>query len=325
MKIWYFWEGNLTSDEPEAYETRRLLEVGRARGHDVQVYSPNQFKFLIGCDGTQNIFVDGNPTPYPDIVVPRLGSASSYLCFSILRHLERNNVIVVSPSAAIDLASDKLQTMQILAQKKIPIPKTMFARCPVDSSIITSQIGYPVVVKTLRGTQGGGVYLSETTESLRNLSELLASQGFDTSPVLFQEFIKTSHGRDIRAFCVGGKVVACMQRKSTDGSFKSNITRGGVGEPVEITPEMEKISLDTSNALGLEIAGIDLLYTEDGFKVCEANSSPGFKGLEKFCKVDAADAIYNYLETRYTKEKKQEGNVVQAFFGKLFKGRNNAA
>lgn len=321
MKIWFFWEGNLNPDDPEAYETLKLLEVGRARGHDVQVLSPNQLNFLVGADGDQNVFLNGTPSNRPDIIVPRMGSMSNYLCYSILRHMERNNVLVVNSSASIEMASDKLHTMQVLAQKKIPIPKTMFSRCPVDSSLISQQMGYPVVVKTLRGTQGGGVYLSENADSLRDLSELLIHQGYDTAPVLFQEFIESSRGRDIRAFCVGGKVLASMQRTSTDGSFKSNLTRGGVGAPVDITPEIEKIALDTCQALGLEIAGIDLLYTESGFKICEANSSPGFRGLEKFCKVDAATAIYEYIESCYEKSKvTKNNNVVQAFFGKLFKG-----
>lgn len=326
MKIWYIWEGDINSEIPGTYEIRRLLEVGLSRGHDVQILSPGQFKILVGGSVDQNVFIDGKGQERPDLIMSRMGAASTYLSISIIRHMWQHGVVVVNDADAIERAIDKMFTMHVLADKGIPIPKTMFARCPVDSNVVTQQIGYPVIVKTLKGTQGGGVFLCETPDSLRDLSEILVHQGADVSPVLFQEFIATSRGRDIRVFCVGGKVLACMERKSTDGSFKSNITRGGVGQPVEITPEISKIALDTCNALGLEIAGIDLLYTEDGYRVCEANSAPDFRGLEKFCQVDVPKSIYEYIEARYAKEKMpQKGNVVQAFFKKWVGGLKHVA
>lgn len=324
MKIWYIWEGDIHGDVPGTYEINRLSEAGRLRGHDVQVLSPGQFKILVGGDADQNVFINSQGAERPDVIMSRMGAASTYLSISVMRHMLRHGVTVINSADSIERAIDKLFTMQVLSERNIPIPKTMFAKCPVDSEAVTKQIGYPVIVKTLKGTQGGGVFLCETPDSLRDLSEILVHQGSDDSPVLFQEFIATSRGRDIRAFCVGGKVLACMERKSTDGSFKSNITRGGVGQPVDITPEISKIAIDTCTALGLEVAGIDLLYTDDGYKVCEANSAPDFKGLENFCKVDVPKAIYDYIETKYAKEKPAKGNVVQAFFGRWLKGLNAA-
>lgn len=316
MKIWYIWEGDINGEVPGTYEIKRLQDIGQSRGYDVQILSPGQFKILVGSSTDQNVFIDGKGEERPDVIMSRMGAASTYLSISIIRHMSRHNVIVINNAGAIERAIDKMFTMQVLAEKKIPIPKTMFAKCPVDSEVITRQIGFPVIVKTLKGTQGGGVFLCETPDAVRDLSEILVHQGFDDSPVLFQEFIETSRGRDIRAFCVGGKVLACMERKSTDGSFKSNITRGGVGQPVPITPEISKIAIDTCEALGLEVAGIDLLYTADGYKVCEANSAPDFKGLETFCKVDVPNAIYDYIESRVAKERAPKGNVVQSFIKK---------
>ncbi|OFW87042.1 MAG: hypothetical protein A3J37_02265 [Alphaproteobacteria bacterium RIFCSPHIGHO2_12_FULL_45_9] len=324
MRIWYLWEGDINGEVPGTYEIKRLQEAGRARGHEVEILSPNQFKILIGGCADQNVFIDSKGSERPDVIMSRMGAASTYLSISIIRHMWRHNVVVINNAGAIEKAIDKLFTMQVLAEKGISTPKTMFAKCPIDAEVVAKQIGYPVIVKTLKGTQGGGVFLCETQDSLRDLSEILVHQGADNSPVLFQEFVATSRGRDIRAFCVGGKVLACMERKSTDGSFKSNITRGGVGEPVLITPEITKIAIDTCEALGLEVAGIDLLFTDDGYKVCEANSAPDFKGLETFCKVDVPSAIYDYIESKYAKEKQQKGNVVQAFFDRLIKGRHAA-
>lgn len=324
MKIWYIWEGDINGEVPGTYEIKRLQEAGRIRGHEVEILSPGQFKILVGADKDQNVFIDGKGSERPDVIMSRMGAASTYLSISIIRHMRRNNVLVINTAHAIEKAIDKLYTMQVLAERGISIPKTMFAKCPIDAEVVAKQIGYPVIVKTLRGTQGGGVFLCETQDSLRDLSEILVHQGSDDTPVLFQEFIATSRGRDVRAFCVGGKVLACMERKSTDGSFKSNITRGGVGEPVPITPELTKIALETCDALGLEVAGIDLLFTDKGYTVCEANSAPDFKGLETFCKVDVPKAIYDYIEAKAAKEKPQKSNVVQAFFGRLIKGLNAA-
>jgi gamma-F420-2:alpha-L-glutamate ligase len=302
MKIWFLRDGEAKGDA-QTYEMNRFIEVGEKRGHIVRFFDPGQFKILCGTDDPENIFVDSIARDKPDVIMSRMGSATTYLGLSVLRHMLRNGVMVINRASAVEATIDKLRSMQILAEKNIPIPKTMFARCPVDSELIMRKIGYPVVVKTLKGTQGGGVYLSETPERLRDLSELLVHQGFDHSPVLFQEFIESSHGRDLRVFVVGRKILACMERKSTDGSFKANISRGGAGKQIAVTPQIEKIVLDTCDALNLEIAGVDLLYTEDGFKVCEANVSPGFEGLEKYCDVSAPDAIYAYIEARMAKER----------------------
>ncbi len=316
MKIWYLWEGQLDGEVPGSYEMRRLMEVGQKMGHEVRCFDPRQIKILCGDSGEHvNIFVDGLGREKPDVVMARMGSATTYLCHAVLRHMLRNGVTVVNHSQSVENAADKLRCMQILADKNVPIPRTMFARCPVDSELITQKIGYPVIVKTLKGTQGGGVFLAETADKLRDLSEILVHQGVDDAPVLFQEFIAGSSGRDIRAFVVGGKVLACMERKSTDGSFKSNITRGGVGTPVEVTPAIEKIAVSTAEALGLEVAGIDLLYSDDGsFKICEANSAPDFRGLEKFCNVSVPEAIYDYMAEKHRKhlrENAKKGSFLQ--------------
>ncbi len=319
MKIWYLWEGQLDGEVPGSYEMRRLLEVGQSLGHDVRVFDPRQVKILCGDSDHVNIFVDGLGREKPDVVMARMGSATTYLCHAVLRHLLRNGVVVINHSSAVENAADKLRCMQILADKNIPIPRTMFAKCPVDSELVTQKVGYPVIVKTLKGTQGGGVFLCETADKLRDLSEILVHQGIDDTPVLFQEFIAGSSGRDIRAFVVGNKVLAAMERKSTDGSFKSNITRGGVGTPVPVTPAIEKIAVETAQALGLEVAGIDLLYSDDNsFKICEANAAPDFRGLEKFCNVSVPEAVYEYISEKHRKhlrENAKKSGFLQRIMG----------
>jgi gamma-F420-2:alpha-L-glutamate ligase len=116
--------------------------------------------------------------------------------------------------------------------------------------------------------------------------------------LIFQEFIKSSHGTDLRVVTVGGRVVGAMKRTSSDGNFKSNYSRGGTVQKYEITPEIEWLVLEISRKLDLDIAGIDLLLDHDGFKICEVNSSPGFKGLEKACEKNIAKEIISFVKYR---------------------------
>ena len=296
MKIWLLFEGPYDGDKPGQYEIRRFIEEGEKRGYDVKVFGPSQFDLKCPMDGNKTIYVDSQPQELPDVVIPRMGVGTTYLGLAVLRHLRRAGVVVLNRAAAVAAVADKLHTFQVLSLDGMPLPKTIFGKCPIDVDLIEKELGFPVVVKTLKGTQGSGVYLSESADNLRDLTGLLTNDGDESLPVIFQEFIKVSSGRDLRVFVVGGKCIACMERSATDGSFKANISRGGVGRRVEITPEMERIALDVCRVLDLEIAGVDLLYSETGYLICEANSAPDFKGLERFCQVDVPQIIFNHAE-----------------------------
>ncbi len=306
MKVWILFEGPYDGDKPGQYEVRRFLEVGAQRGYDVKVFGPSQFDLKCPMDGRNAVWVDSQPQELPDVVIPRMGVATTYLGLAVLRHLRRAGVAVLNRAAAVAAVADKLHTFQVLSLEDMPLPKTIFGKCPVDVDLLEKELGFPVVVKTLKGTQGSGVYLSETPENLRDLTGLLTNDGDESLPVVFQEFIKVSAGRDLRVFVVGKKCVACMERSATDGSFKANISRGGVGKNVEITPEMEKLALDVCRVLDLEIAGVDLLYNDQGFLICEANSAPDFKGLEKFCNVDIPTLIFDHAQTMLRQSKPQQ-------------------
>jgi gamma-F420-2:alpha-L-glutamate ligase len=116
--------------------------------------------------------------------------------------------------------------------------------------------------------------------------------------LIFQEFIKTSFGKDLRVVTVGGRVIGAMVRNSVDGSFKANYSRGGQIRKFEITPEIEWLVLEISRILDLDIAGIDLLFDAEGFKICEVNSSPGFEGLELACEKNIAKEIIQFVKLR---------------------------
>lgn len=309
MKVWFLFEGPYDGDKPGQYEIRRFLEEGAKRGYDVKVFGPSQFDLKCPMVGSNTVWVDSQPQQLPDVVIPRMGVGTTYLGLAVLRHLRRAGVTVLNRASAVAAVADKLHTFQVLSIENMPLPKTIFGKAPVDVDLLERELNFPVVVKTLKGTQGSGVYLSETPENLRDLTGLLTNDGDESLPVVFQEFIKVSAGRDLRVFVVGKKCVACMERSATDGSFKANISRGGVGRNVPITPEMEKIATDVCRVLDLEIAGVDLLYADKGYLICEANSAPDFKGMEKFCGVDIPSLIYNHAESLLQSKSSPKNNV----------------
>jgi len=211
--------------------------------------------------------------------------------------LERLGVVSINSSQSIETVKDKLYTHQVLAQSNLPVPRTMLVRHPVDMELVRKQVGFPVVVKTISGEQGTGIYLAETESGFEDLMELIHETRGNAN-LIMQEFIAASRGRDLRIFIVGGRPVACVERRAKDGGFKANHSRGGEVKPFPMTPEIEWMATETARLLGLEIAGIDLLFDGDHFRVCEANSAPGFASIEECTDIDLPDAIFHYLRIR---------------------------
>jgi RimK family alpha-L-glutamate ligase len=237
----------------------------------------------------------------PDALLARTGSGTSYFSLAILRQFEHLGVPVINASRAIEAVKDKLYCQQLLAQINLPIPRTMLVRFPVDSELVERQIGFPCVVKVLAGSYGEGIYLSRDRESFRDLMELVASLDAGKSLIL-QEYIGERPGQDLRVWVIGGRVVGAMLRRSVDGSFKANITRGGQGENFPVNEAIDVLARDCAQTLGLEIAGIDLLFDGDGYRVCEANSNPGFSGFEAATGTNVARQILQHCHWRIRRQ-----------------------
>jgi RimK family alpha-L-glutamate ligase len=183
--------------------------------------------------------------------------------------------------------------MQILNHHHIPTPKTMLVKFPMSMDRICSEIGFPLVLKMVSGSEGFGVHLCETKHALKEIMEIISSQ-IHHSPMIVQEFIKGSYGRDLRVFVLGGKAIACMQR-TADSGFKANFSLGGKIDLYPLTPEIEHLACRTAELFGLEVAGVDLLFDGSGFKVCEANTAPGLKGIEHASKLDIAGMVFDHV------------------------------
>ena len=276
---------------PRLYSTRRLVEEARLREMDVAVINPMQFSLFV-AEQDIGILHQGQKFDY-DAVIPRIGHSITKHGVAVLRHLEQLDVWTANTSQGIIQSRDKLHSSQILARNRIPTPRTAYVRDMKDiERAIDAVGGLPVVVKVTQGTQGQGVFLRHTLRETGNLVQGLLVTG---KAVLIQEYIAESHGKDIRALVVGGKVVASMRRKARGREFRSNYHLNGTVEKVEISEEYAEVACRAARVLGLNVAGVDLLEGNDGPLVLEVNSSPGLEGIEKASGVNVAGAIIDYV------------------------------
>ena len=279
----------------ETYEKDRFLEESDRLGIDFSVVYADEIDLIVSRDDRKSIRYQNNIVSLPDVLLARTGSATGNYNLSVLRQFERMNVPTLPKSDAIIAAKDKMYANQILAQAGLPIPKTMLTRFPSNSDLVEKQVGFPCVVKVVTGSHGAGVYLCEDKKQFNDLSELISALDFKNSMIV-QEYVQFSEGRDLRVIVIGGRVVGAMLRQSTDGSFKANISRGGEGLAYDVDEKMELLAIQVAKVLDLDIAGIDLLFHEDGYRVCEANSSPGFRGFENALGINIPEKIFNFAQ-----------------------------
>ena len=291
MEVWILYGDDIDSTADLAFEMRRFLAEGERLGITVKAFKPNQFDLLVTETNRDQIIIDGEWNDLPDFVFPYFNhSDHSYFSLAIVRQFERMGVPVFNNSDTLERVRDKLHAHQILAESGIPTPDTMLAKFPINVELVEANLGFPVIVKTLHGALGSGVFLIENAKSFDDLMTLV----HETQPnilMIFQKFVASSKGRDVRILVVEGKVVAAMQRTAKAGDFKANYSQGGSVDEFKVDKAAAKIAIDTAKALNIQVAGIDLLFTDDGYTICEANTFPGFKGLEQATGVNVPEAI----------------------------------
>ena len=279
----------------ESWETQKLVEEFEKQDVKIRVVNPNDVDIFVDRDDRKSIIVGGKPRWLPDFVIPRTGSGTTYFIKAIIRHLERLGVTLINGSNAIDTVKDKLYTQQILAESNLPVPKTLLLKHPINLDWVEKHLTFPVIIKTLSGSFGAGVFMAEDKKQFKQLLKMaeITKKSYN---IIVQEFIKDSWGKDLRVFVLNGKVVGCMMRQSTDDDFRANITRGGEGIPYQITEDIEWLGGESARLLGLDIAGVDLLFSNGSYKICEVNSSPGFEGMDKFTHTNIAEDIVHYVK-----------------------------
>jgi ribosomal protein S6--L-glutamate ligase len=286
----------ILSRSRHSYSTRRLREACAARGHTVRVLDTMRFSMSVERGKPQLLYRDKTLSRY-DAVIPRIGASVTFYGCAVVRQFEQLGVFTLSSSHAISVSRDKLRSLQVLSRHQIGIPPTAFVR---DRQSVLPTIeklgGAPVIVKVLEGTQGVGVILADTMQVAQAIIETL--QGARQN-VLIQKFVKESRGRDIRAFVVGGQVVAAMRRVAQGDEFRSNIHRGGRTEKVKLDPEYERTAIHAAQIMGLRVAGVDILESQDGPQVMEVNSSPGLSGIERTTGINVANKIVEHIEDQF--------------------------
>ncbi|MDQ2972870.1 MAG: 30S ribosomal protein S6--L-glutamate ligase [bacterium] len=285
----------ILSNGPGNYSTKRLKEEAILRGHEVEVIKYKECYASIERSRPV-VMYRGVALEDFDAIIPRIASSMTRYGTAIVRQFEMQGVYTTGSSISIVRSRDKLRTLQLLARAGVGIPKTVFTRDASDIDDVIDEIGgAPVIIKLARGTHGNGVVLAETKKAAKSVMQAFYVMDDDGTNILLQEFVKESAGVDIRAFVVGGKIVASMKRQSLDDDFRSNLHQGGEGVTVKLTDEERKAVIKASRAMGLSICGVDLMRSDRGPLILEVNSSPGF-GIETVTGRNVAEKIIEYVE-----------------------------
>ncbi|MCJ7665241.1 MAG: RimK family alpha-L-glutamate ligase [Actinobacteria bacterium] len=293
MKVWILEKRK----DFDSYTSNRFKEVAKKMDIDLRLVAPEELDIIVTGEGKKSILYNSGPTDLPDCLIPRIGTVT-YYALAIIRHFERLGIFILNSSQSMETSKDKFATLQLLASSNIPIPKTMLARFPLDIDVIEKEFSYPLIIKTITGSQGKGVFLLEDRNKLNDLATLMETSKDPRINLILQEFISSSRGRDIRVIVIGGRVIGAMLRTSVSSSFKANFSAGGQVAYFEINPAIEWLSIECARLIGLDIAGVDILFDNDNYKICEVNSYPGFEGFEKATSLNVAEEVYKYIQLR---------------------------
>ena len=274
------------------HSTRRLSETALTVGHAAEILDPFGFYLHIGGTGNR-ITYHGKPAEDFDVIVPRLSRTTAQYGEEILAHFEWVGTPVVNGAKAIAAARHKFHSLRILAQHGLPIPPSLTVGSATFLENAVAEVGnYPFILKPFHGTHGTGVMLLDTPTSLTSAVDALCDLHQD---YVIQSFIEEAAGVDIRVLVVGGEAVAAMKRSAPPGEFRANIHKGASGEAVALSDEYTRLAIEAAAALELEVAGVDLLQTNEGPVVLEVNPSPGFEELESVTGIDIAGVIIEFV------------------------------
>ena len=283
------------SRNSKLYSTSRLTEAIEEAGHETTVLDHLKCD-IVSEEDNPCIYYRGTKVEGVDAVIPRIGASVTFYGSAVVRQFEMMKVFTAVESQALVRSRDKLRSLQIMARAGVGMPKTVFTNYSTEvRKIIESVGGPPLIVKLLEGTQGVGVVLAPTFKAAESIIQAFHSM---KARVIVQEFIDEAKGEDIRAFVVDGKVVGAMKRKGVEGEFRSNIHRGGSGELIKLKKEERKAALIATKAMGLSVAGVDMLQSNRGPLVLEVNSSPGLEGIESATGKNIAGRIISFVERK---------------------------
>lgn len=283
----------LSQGADKLYSNKRFIEAAESRGHEIRVINTLQCYMDIATD-KPCVHLRGKELDYFDAVIPRIGASITFYGCAVLRQFEMMGTYPLNESVAITRSRDKLRSLQILARAGVGLPATGFANSTRNTKDLIQIVGGPpLVVKVLEGTQGKGIVLAETQKAAETIIDAFRQLNAN---FLVQSFVKEAGGSDIRCFVIGEKVVAAMKRTAMQGEFRSNLHRGGSAELVKLSPGERATAVKAARKMGLNVAGVDILRSNNGPVVMEVNSSPGLEGIETITNKDVANMIIQFIE-----------------------------
>lgn len=283
-----------------AVGTRSIVQEAQKRGHEVKVLYTKNVGLVFGNGKTltyRGKVLD--PIDF-DLIFVRPGfTAEPSVHASIIKQFQLAGFRVVNNYLSVFRAKNKIRTLQLLNHFGLPVPKTHVLADASMLEEVSKEFSFPVIIKTIWGTHGTGVFIAESLRSLAPIVEYLTKK--EHGPVKVQEYIKEANGKDLRVFVCGKKIVAAMERVAKQGEFRANFHKGGSVQPAELSKEERRLAVKAANVLGLDVAGVDILRTATGPKIIEVNSNPGIEGISKATGINVAAEVVDYLERKHTR------------------------
>lgn len=283
-----------------AVGTKSIIREAKARGHKVKVFYSHEVGLVFG--NGKRITYQGKEIIAKDydVILVRPGfTKDPSVNSSIIKQFQLAGFYVINGYVGVFRAKNKIRTLQMLDHFNIPVPKTVVVENPALLEEAAAEFKFPVIVKSIYGTHGRGVFLAESQRSLKPIVEYLTAK--ERGPASVQEYIAEAKGKDLRVFTMGSTIVATMERVAKSGEFRANFHKGGKVQVADLSPEEKDIAKRAAKVIGLDIAGVDILRTKTGPKVIEVNSNPGLEGISMASKVNVAEKLVDFLEKRVQK------------------------
>lgn len=262
-------------------EEKLILNAARARDIDVIPVFDRELVLNFSAPTAKASGVDFDVLLDRSVVHSRAG----YTLFA----MQRWGIPTLNSASAVSICDDKARASMVLEAAGIPSPKTFIAYSVESALAACEELGYPAVMKPVTGSWGRLISKVNGPEQAKAIISQKSEHGsFHHEIYYIQEFIEKP-GRDIRAYVIGGRIVAASYR--TSEHWITNAARGAVSVPCPITPEIEDLALRSCEVVGARLAGVDLIETDEGLKVIEINTGGEFKGLMTTTDRDIAGEI----------------------------------
>lgn len=286
----------LLASNPRLYSNRRIVEAAEERGHEIQFIDIKQCYMKLDSENPEIHFGRGQTLNDLDAVIPRIKSEIGMFGCALLRQFETVGIYTLNSAEAIGKTRDKLHSLQTLLEHGVNLPPSAAANTPMDVPDLTEMVdGFPLIIKVAQGYKGDGVVLAETAADAETIIDAFKDVNAN---LLIQQFIKEAGGKDIRVLVVDGKAVAAVESNSLRDTSGANLQRGNAANPTKLSSQERRLAVKAAKALGLKVAGIDMLRSDDGPLLLDIHASPNLRYVENASGKDLAGLLIHAVEKK---------------------------